>query len=78
MKEIITLAWDRFKIIGAIVGDIQSRFIATAFYYTVFVPFGIGTRLLSDPLHIRPSANPASWLDRAPVENDLEAAKRQG
>lgn len=76
MRETFALAWDRFKIIGSIVGDIQSRFIATAFYYTIFIPFGLGTRLFSDPLHITPAA--PAWISRDPVENELDAAKRQG
>ncbi|MCB9451837.1 MAG: hypothetical protein H6672_10380 [Anaerolineaceae bacterium] len=77
MREILDLAWDRFKIIGGIVGDIQSRLIATAFYYTILVPFGLGTRLFSDPLNLTPIISPA-WLRRDPVENELTAAKRQG
>jgi hypothetical protein len=76
MRETLSLAWDRFKIIGGIVGDIQSRFIATAFYYTIFIPFALGTRLFSDPLHITPAA--PAWVERPPVDNELDAAKRQG
>ncbi|NDJ62714.1 MAG: hypothetical protein GYB67_16445 [Chloroflexi bacterium] len=46
------------------------------FYFTVLVPFGIGARLFSDPLRQRVSA--PAWIEREPVDNQLEAAKRQG
>ncbi|HVU14611.1 MAG TPA: hypothetical protein VHD90_25220 [Phototrophicaceae bacterium] len=76
MNEIAHLAWDRFKIIVSIVGDIQGRVILTAFYFTILVPFGLGARFFGDSLRIRSA--PEQWLNRAPVENGLEEAKRQG
>ncbi|MEZ4667055.1 MAG: hypothetical protein R3E39_03900 [Anaerolineae bacterium] len=77
MKEILHLMWARFKIVGAIIGDIQARAIATIFYFTILMPFGLIALFLSKketPL----STNKAVWLDRDPVPFDLEAAKRQG
>ena len=78
MKETIDLAWHRFKIITVIVGDFQGRLIATLFYYTVLVPFGLGSRIFSDPLSIKRTSPTISWLDRVPASEELEAAKRQG
>ncbi len=75
MNKILHLAWDRFTIIAGIVGDVQGRVIVTLFYFTLLVPFGIGARLFSDSLRIK--AGP-QWLDRPPVENGLEEARRQG
>ncbi len=76
MNEVIRLAWDRFKIITSIVGDVQGRVIVTLFYFTILVPFGIGARLFGDALHLRPA--PPQWLERAPVQTQLEEARRQG
>jgi len=68
--------WERFKIIGALVGDGNARAIAILFYFTVFVPFGIVARLLTDPLRLRDTS--PSWLDREPVPSDLDSAREQG
>jgi hypothetical protein len=78
LNEIIQLAWHRFRIITAIIGDVQGRLIASLFYFTVLVPFGLGSRILSDPLSIRRISPTTTWLDRPPVSEELEAAKRQG
>lgn len=77
MNEIRRLAWERMQIITGIIGDYQGKFIAVLFYVTVLVPFGLGSRLFSDPLRIRKSY-PLSWLSRDPLPTDLTSAKRQG
>ncbi len=77
MNDIVHLAWDRFKIITNIVGDVQGRVIVTLFYFTILVPFGIGSRLFGDSLDIRPN-QPARWLERPPVPTDIDDARRQG
>lgn len=77
MSEIVHLAWERFTIIAGIVGDLQGRVIVTVFYYTILAPFGIGSRLFSDPLRLRTNTTP-QWQDRPPVLNTLDDAKRQG
>jgi hypothetical protein len=77
LKEIVQLAWDRFKVIASIVGDVQGRAIVTLFYFTLLVPFGIGARLFGDALRLR-STNLQQWFERAPVGNALEEARRQG
>ncbi len=76
MAEIARLAWKRFSIIVAIVGDAQGQFLATLFYFTILAPFGLLARLFSDPLRQRHP--PTTWIARDPVENGLEGAKRQG
>jgi hypothetical protein len=69
-------AWERFKIIGALVGDGNARAVSLLFYFTVFVPFALIARLFTDPLRIK--ANSSQWLDRAPVPTDIKSAKEQG
>jgi len=78
LTEIIQLAWNRFKIITAIIGDVQGRLIATLFYFTILVPFGVMSRLLSDPLRLKTLAGDFSWLDRPAVPEELDAAQKQG
>ena len=76
MREIVKHAWRRFGIITSVIGDFQGRVIATLFYFTVLAPFGLGSRLASDPMKIRSQGS--QWLERDEVANDLDSAKRQG
>jgi hypothetical protein len=68
-------AWERWKILNEILGDYHARAITTLFYFTLFVPFALGVRLLADPLHIK--GKPAQWLPKPPVPTSLEDARRQ-
>ena len=76
MTEIVKHAWHRFGIITSIIGDVQGRVIATLFYFTVLVPFGLGSRIASDPMRLRQQNS--QWLARDEVPCDLDSAKRQG
>jgi hypothetical protein len=79
LQEIWRLGWDRFNAIVAVVGDVNGRMIALLFYFTILVPFGIGSRLFSDPLRQRiPTNSPTFWEERAATPTDLDSAKRQG
>lgn len=75
MREITRIAWERWTIIGEVFGDFQGRLFAVLFYFTLFVPFALGMRLLSDPLHLR--AAPPRWLERGPVGQSLDDARKQ-
>lgn len=76
MRDIVSLAWGRFNLIGSIIGDVQSRVLVMVFYFTILLPFGLGARLLTDPLGLKQSQ--IAWLEREPVPDDLEAARQQG
>ncbi|MBZ0297612.1 MAG: hypothetical protein K8L99_33960 [Anaerolineae bacterium] len=76
MRDIWRLAWDRFNLVGSIIGDVQGRVLVTAFYFTILLPFGLASRLFSDPLRRRVAET--HWLEREPVPTDLESARRQG
>ncbi len=76
MREIWRIAWQRFSINSAIVAELNSRFIATVFYFTILVPFGLLSTLFMDPL--RRKSAPLRWLEREPVPTDIAAAKEQG
>jgi hypothetical protein len=75
VSEILRIAWSRWKVIGEAFNDFLARLIAVLFYFTIFAPFALGVRLLSDPLRIRKSVK--AWHDRAPVGNSLDDARRQ-
>ncbi|RMF78094.1 MAG: hypothetical protein D6737_15885 [Chloroflexi bacterium] len=74
IKEIRQLAWKRFNIITASIGDIQGRFILTIFYFSILVPFGLLSRRSSASFDKQPTD---SWIERDPVASDLESARRQ-
>jgi hypothetical protein len=62
--------WLRF---GQFLGDILARIVLTLFYFTLFVPFGLGVTLLSDPLHVRQGGT-QTWLPRAPQDDQASLA----
>ncbi len=65
-------------IITSIIGDIQGRIITTLLYFTVVVPFGLISILLTDPLQRKGDNAKPSWVKREPVDNRLDGALRQG
>jgi len=76
---ILRLAWERFNIIGSVLGDVQGKVIARILYFTILVPFGIGSRLLIDPMVIRGKNRlTATWVERPAVPSDLNSAREQG
>jgi hypothetical protein len=76
VQGLLQFAWKRFTLITTVLGEAQGRFFITAFYYTILVPFGVGSRLFSDPLR-RKSPN-TEWHERPAVPTDLESAQQQG
>ena len=79
MKSILRLAWDRFNLLASVIGDVQGWIIAVGFYFSILVPFGLISRLTSDPLRLRATKNaPLLWLEREPVSDDLDSARQQG
>lgn len=78
MRQIVRVMWERMKVIASVVGDVEAKVIVTLFYFTILAPFGLISRLFSDPLHRKAPANPQLWVERPPVHNELDAAKRQG
>ncbi len=77
MRRIREIAWERFSINSAVVADINGRFIATLFYCSVMVPFGLLSALFMDPLRKKKSLENA-WLKREAVPADMKSAKEQG
>lgn len=62
---------------GQFIGDIVGRIVLTALYFTVVLPFGIGSRLTSDPLQLKPTQAASYWHERPAQPVSLEEARRQ-
>ena len=77
MQRILTALWERWKLFGHKLGNFQARLLLFVFYYTIFAPFALGLKLLSDPLRLRPQSTDR-WLERPDSEADnVTLAKRQ-
>ena len=76
MTGIWQIAWQRFSINAAIIADFNGRFIATLFYFTILVPFGLLSTIFMDPL--RRKTRRSEWLQRESVATDIASAKEQG
>jgi hypothetical protein len=76
--EILRKLWQAWKRFGQFLGDILARVVLTLFYFTLFLPFGLGVTLFSDPLQTRKGVS-RTWLPREgqDVEPSLEEAGRQ-
>ena len=68
--------WQAWKRIAQVIGDFIGRIVLTVFYFTIFMPFGLGMRLFSDPLMIKLKIN-KHWLERTTRDLSLEDVRRQ-
>lgn len=75
--ETLRKVWEAWKRFGQFIGDIIARIALTLFYFTIFVPFGFGVRLLSDPLGTKRRSEASLWLSRRTTDSTLQDARRQ-
>jgi len=68
-------AWQAWTGIAHAIANFQARVLLTIFYAVLVLPFGIASRLFSDPLRIK--RRPTRWLDHPEETHDLPWAKRQ-
>jgi len=74
--EFLKRLWRAWKGFGEFLGNLLARVVLTLFYFTVFVPFAMGVRWLSDPLQIK--SRPAElWRPRKTGDQKLEDVLRQ-
>jgi hypothetical protein len=86
VRAIWDIAWHRFNVILAVVSDANARGIAIFFYFTILVPFGLGSRFTSDPLRQKVVTDSSGkqrhvgqeWIDREAVPSDANSARQQG
>ena len=67
--------WRAWKRLGQIIGDWIARIVLTVFYFTIFVPFGLGVRLFADKLAIKHKHDP-QWLECTTHNVTLDDARR--
>jgi hypothetical protein len=73
--ELLRKIWQTWKRFGQFIGDVIARVVLTAFYFTLFMPFGLGVRFMADPLAIEHSTS-ISWLERRTRDTTLEDTRR--
>lgn len=73
--ETLRKIWQAWKRIGQFIGDAIGRVVLTVFYFTLFMPFGLGVRFLGDPLAIRPQSH-TKWLERKTHDLTLDDSRR--
>ena len=71
----LQMSWQAWKRIGQYIGDMIGRVVLTIFYFSLFMPFGLGVRFFLDPLEIGPGVR-ASWLERKTHDISLEDLRR--
>ena len=69
--------WQAWKRFARRMGNYQSRLLMALLYFTLLLPFGLGVRLLSDPLQIK-RRSASNWqAKQLPVKPTLQEAARQ-
>ena len=68
--------WHGWRAFGQFLGNWLARVVLTVFYFTIFIPFGLGVRLFSDPLHIKKQPNEL-WRPRSTGDQKFEDVVRQ-
>jgi len=68
-------AWQGWKDLAHKIGNFQARVILSIFYAVLVLPFGLATRLFSDPLRIK--KKPDQCLDHPNEAYDLDWARKQ-
>ena len=69
--------WGKWKDLSRKGAEVQARVILTLFYFTAVVPFGLARTYLADPLRLRRSGQPRTWLERRTRDLTLDDARRQ-
>lgn len=75
--EFLRKIWEGWKRFGQFIGDVVGRLVLTLFYFTIFVPFGLGMRLFADPLHMKPDQSGKFWLDRRTKDRTVDDGLKQ-
>lgn len=76
--NIFKRGWRRWNDFAGRMGNVQGRLLMGFFYFFIVTPFGLGMRLLSDPLAIKKSPPHSNWHPKESTDLTLEAAKEQG
>jgi hypothetical protein len=77
IKRGLSAIWSGWKAFGKFMGDIIGRVFLMLFYLTIALPFGLGSRLFSDPLDVKDKNKKPEWIKRESLEPTMEVAQRQ-
>jgi hypothetical protein len=72
----LSRVWKQWKIFAHKVGNFQSRVLLNIFYFIILMPFGLGVKLFSDPLHLKLQGR-THWISKGTSETTMENARRQ-
>jgi hypothetical protein len=72
--KILQRIWETWKRVGQVIGDFIARIVLTIFYFTIYAPFGLGVRLLADPLAMKNSR--PGWVERTTRDLTLNDTRR--
>jgi hypothetical protein len=70
--------WERWLGFSKKFGDYQSRVLMAGLYFTLVLPFGLGLRLLGDPLNTRKTPTTSVWHPWEDSPASIDEARRQG
>jgi hypothetical protein len=70
--------WQRWSDFAGRMGNVQGRLLMGFFYFFIVTPFGLGIRLLSDPLTSKKSPTQSNWHPKESIDMTLDSAKEQG
>ena len=73
--EVLRKVWHAWKRFGQFMGDLIGRLVLTVFYFTLFMPFGLGVRFFGDPMAIR-STSRSKWLERKTNDLTIDDSRR--
>ena len=59
--EALRKFWHAWKRFGQFMGDLIGRLVLTVFYFTLFMPFGLGVRFLGTRWHYIRAAAQIGW-----------------
>ena len=76
MKTALDRIWQGWKRFGQMMGDLVGRIVLTVFYFTIFMPFGLGVRIFADRLDVKGWQSP-TWTKRKTRDLALEDTRRQ-
>ena len=74
--QVLKKLWEVWKAFGRFMGNMLARVVLSVFYFTIFVPFGLGVRGFSDPMQIKTTPDQL-WRPRVTPEQTLAEAERQ-
>lgn len=76
--NILKRLWHRWNAFASVMGNVQARIIMGFFYFFIVTPFGLATRVFSDPLRVKQQPSSSNWVLKDATDMTIEAAQEQG